>query len=274
MIVVTSATGADDPRLRVMTTPVSYVYDDGIARITLDDADRGNPIHPASVAALHAAVRRAADDRASVIVLASTGRFFSVGGDVAGFGAAEDLGLFVDDLAEALHRVVSELLHSPAIVMSVVHGVAAGAGFPLAAAADLVVAGRSARFTLGYTKIGLSVDGGTSFLVNSLGLHRTLRLALLNDVISAEEAAAAGLVARVFEDEELTAQAEEIATQLASGPAGAQAATKRLLRSAAVDAPESVLRAESLSIRARANEPDGREGVQAFLEKRAPRFQR
>lgn len=106
------------------------------------------------------------------------------------------------------------------------------------------------------------------------GLHRILRLVLLNDVISAEEAAAAGLVARVFDDEELTAKAEEIATQLAAGPAGAQAATKRLLRSAAVDAPESVLRAESLSIRARANEPDGREGVQAFLEKRAPRFLR
>jgi 2-(1,2-epoxy-1,2-dihydrophenyl)acetyl-CoA isomerase len=256
-----------------MTTPVSYAFADGIARITLEDGDRGNPIHPGSVSALHDAVRRATADDARVILIASTGRFFSVGGDVAAFGAAEDVGAFIYDLAEALRRVVSELLRSSAVVVSVVHGVAAGAGFPLVAAADVVIAGRSARFTLGYTKIGLSVDGGTSLLVNSLGLHRTLRLALLNDVITAEEAAAAGLVARVVDDEDLTATVEAIASQLAAGSAGAQAATKRLLRNAAENAPESVLRAESLSIRERATEPDGREGVRAFLEKRAPKFQ-
>lgn len=255
-----------------MSTPVSYAYADGIARITLDDGDRGNPVHPGTVAGLLDAVRRADADDARVILLASTGRFFSVGGDIAAFGDAEDLGAFVDDLAESLHRVVGELLRSPAVVVSVVHGVAAGAGFPLAAAADVVVAGRSAKFTLGYTKIGFSVDGGTSMLVHSLGLHRALRLALLNDVITAEEAAAAGLVARVVEDAELTATADALAAQLAAGPAGAQAATKRLLRAAAEKAPESLLREETLSIRARATEPDGREGVRAFLDKRAPRF--
>jgi 2-(1,2-epoxy-1,2-dihydrophenyl)acetyl-CoA isomerase len=251
---------------------ISYAYDGGIARITLDDGDRGNPIHPGSVAALHDAVRRAGVDQARVIVLASTGRFFSVGGDIAGFGGAEDVGTFVDDLAEALHRTVSELLRSPAIVVSVVHGMAAGAGFPLAAAADIVLAGRSAKFTLGYTKIGFSVDGGTSLLVHTLGLHRTLRLALLNDVLSADEAQAAGLVARVVEDDELSATADAIAAQLAGGSAGAQAATKRLLRAVAEDSPESVMRAESLSIRDRATEADGREGVAAFLEKRTPEF--
>lgn len=255
-----------------MAAPVSYSYADGIARITLDDPDRGNPIHPGVVTALLDGVRRAHADAARVIVLASTGRFFSVGGDIAAFGAADDLAEFVDDLAESLHRVVGELLRSPAVVVSVVHGVAAGAGFPLAAAADVVVAGRSAKFTLGYTKIGFSVDGGTSMLVHSLGLHRALRLALLNDVFTAEEAAAAGLVARVVDDAELTATADGIATQLAAGSAGAQAATKRLLRTVAEEAPESVLREETLSIRARAAEPDGREGVQAFLDKRTPRF--
>lgn len=251
---------------------VSYSFAGGIARITLDDADRGNPIHPGSVAALHDAVRRAGADAARVIVLASTGRFFSVGGDIAGFGGAEDVGTFVDDLAEALHRVISELLRSPAVVVSVVHGVAAGAGFPLAAAADVVLAGTSAKFTLGYTKIGFSVDGGTSLLVHTLGLHRALRMALLNDVITAEEAYAAGLVARVVEDDELAAAADAIAAQLAAGSAGAQGATKRLLRAVAEESPESVMRAESLSIRERATEPDGREGVRAFLEKRAPEF--
>ena len=252
---------------------VSYAFGDGIARITLDDPARGNPIHPGSVAALRDAVRRAGADRARVILLSAAGRFFSVGGDIAEFGGAEDIGAFVDDLAEELHRTVSELIRSPAIVVSAVQGMAAGAGFPLAAAADVVLAARSAKFTLGYTKIGFSVDGGTSLLVHTLGLHRALRLALLNDVISAEEAAAAGLVARVVEDDELAATADAIAAQLASGSATAQAATKQLLRAVAEESPESVLRAESLSIRARATEPDGREGVQAFLDKRPAVFE-
>lgn len=255
-----------------MSAPVTYSFADGIARITLNDGDRGNPIHQESVAALRAAVRRAGSDGARVVLLSSTGRFFSVGGDIAGFGAAEEIGSFVDDLAEELHRTISDLLRSPAIVVSVVHGTAAGAGFPLAAAADVVVAGESAKFTLGYTKIGFSVDGGTSLLVHSLGLHRTLRLALLNDVLTAAEAHAAGLVARVVPDDELAAAADAIAVQLAAGSAGAQAATKRLLRAVAEESPESVMRAESLSIRARAQEPDGREGVRAFLEKRPADF--
>ena len=186
---------------------VSYSFADGVARITLDDGDRGNPIHQDSVGLLRAAVRRSGADRARVILLTASGRFFSVGGDISRFGAAEDIGSLVDDLAEDLHRTVSDLVRSPAIVVSAVQGMAAGAGFPLAAAADVVLAARSARFTLGYTKIGFSVDGGTSLLVHTLGLHRALRLALLNDVITAEEAYAAGLVARVVEDDELAATA-------------------------------------------------------------------
>lgn len=251
---------------------VSYSLTDSIARITLDESDRGNPIHPASVSELRAAVRRSGEDRARVIMLCATGRFFSVGGDVSQFGTAAQIGPFVDELAEELHRAISELLNSSAIVMSVVQGTAAGAGFPLAAAADIVVAGRSAMFTLGYTKIGFSVDGGTSLLVHTLGLHRALRLALLNDVLTADDALAAGLVARVCEDDELTATAEAIATRLAAGSATAQGATKQLLRAAAERSPESVMRAETLSIRARSEEADGHEGVQAFLEKRAAVF--
>lgn len=255
-----------------MSTQVTYSFSDGVAAITLVDGDRGNPINADQIAQLYAAVRRAGTDSARVILLASTGRFFSVGGDIAAFGSQDDLAAYVDDLADALHRVVSELIRNPAIVISAVHGPAAGAGFPLAAAADIVLAGRKAKFSLGYTKIGFSVDGGTSLLVNSLGLHRVLRLAVLNDVMDAEEALAAGLVARLYENEELTEAAEALAASLAAGPAAAFAATKRLIRDAAEPAPEARLRAEALSIRERVVEPDGREGVQAFLEKRPAVF--
>lgn len=251
---------------------VDYTYADGCARITLADADRGNPIHTESVCELFAAVRRAATDDARVIVLNAEGRFFSVGGDLAAFGGSADMGTYIDDLADTLHRVVSELVRSSAIVVSVVQGAAAGAGFPLAAAADVVIAAKSAKFSLGYTRVGLNVDGGTSLIAHSLGLHRALRLALLNDAVTADEAYAMGLVARVVPDEELREAADDVVALLLAGPAGGQAATKRSLRETVEPAPEVAMRREALAIRENAASGDGREGVAAFLEKRPAKF--
>ncbi len=253
-------------------TLVRYEHADGAARITLADGDRGNPLNPAIVAELLDAVRRAGRDRARVIVLAAEGRFFSVGGDLAAFAEADDRPLLIDDLAEALHRLVSELLRSDAIVVSVVHGTAAGAGFPLATAADVVLAAEEARFSLAYTKVGLSPDGGSSLLVQTLGLHRMLRLALLGDLLTAREAYDAGLVARVAPATELPAVADQVVAALLAGPAEAQAAAKRLLRDAATPAPETALRRETLAIRRLVGTADGAEGIAAFLEKRAARF--
>ncbi|WP_148575518.1 enoyl-CoA hydratase/isomerase family protein [Nocardioides caldifontis] len=252
--------------------PIDLELRDGAAWITLPNGDRGNAVDQQLVDELLAAVARARREQARVVVLRATGRFFCVGGDIRSFADAPDVGAYVDDLADSLHRVVAELQRMPAVVVSVVHSTAAGAGFPLAAAADVVLAGRSAKFTLGYSKIGLSVDGGTSLLVHSLGLHRALRLALLEDVLTAEEAQQAGLVARVHDDEALAPEAEKLVERLLAGPPEALAATKRLLRETADPAPERALQAETRSIRERSVSADGREGVRAFLDKRAPQF--
>ena len=180
---------------------------------------------------LFAAVRRARADDARVVVLRSQGRSFSVGGDVGAFASAEPREEMVDDLAETLHRTISELHRMDAVVVAVVQGMAAGAGVPLAAAADVVLAGASARFTLAYTKIGFSPDGGSSLLTASLGLHRALHLALLNPVLSAADAQAAGLVAEVHPDDELDAAADRrrrpAAGRLAYRAGGRQAAAPR-----------------------------------------------
>ncbi|MEV6638653.1 enoyl-CoA hydratase-related protein [Amycolatopsis sp. NPDC051371] len=217
-------------------------------------------------------MRQARTDDAHVVVLSAEGRAFSVGGDVSAFAAADDVGVLVDNLADALHRTISDLHRMDAVVVAVVQGIAAGAGLSLVAAADLVLAGASARFTLAYTKLGFSPDGGSSLLPASLGLHRALRIALLNPVVTAEEARELGLVAEVHPDDELEAAAEEVVRRLASGSRAAQVATKRLLRETAMPAAEVALRREAVSIRARAASPDGREGVAAFLEKRPPKF--
>jgi 2-(1,2-epoxy-1,2-dihydrophenyl)acetyl-CoA isomerase len=251
---------------------VGYQLAGGAAHITLRAPERGNPLDPPMAADLLAAVRRARADDARVVVLRGEGRAFSFGGDVSAFAAADDPELLVDDLAETLHRTVSDLHRMDAVVVSVVHGTAAGAGVPLAAAADVVLAGASARFTLAYTKIGLSPDGGSSLLTASLGLHRGLHLALLNPVLTAEQAQAAGLVAEVHPDHELDAAVEGVVTTLLAGSRTAQVAAKRLLREVAVPWEEGALRRETLSVRSCASSPDGREGVAAFLAKRRPEF--
>jgi len=117
----------------------------------LSDGDRGNPLSPSTADELGLAVRRARSDDAHVVVLSAEGRAFSVGGEVTAFAEADDVGVLVDDLAEALHRTVSDLHRMDAVVVAVVHGVAAGAGLALAAAADLMLAGASTRLTLAYT---------------------------------------------------------------------------------------------------------------------------
>ncbi|OYO15834.1 enoyl-CoA hydratase [Enemella evansiae] len=251
---------------------VDYEYADGAAWLTLADPDRGNLVTADSTAELAAAVRRADRDRARVIVLRASGRFFSVGGDLGSFADAPDLPAHLDDLATAMHRVIADLQRSPAIVVTVVQGMAAGIGFPLAAAGDLVIAADTARFTLGYTRIGLPGDGGTGLLTRSLGLHRTLALVLLNDRLTATEAQQAGLVARVFPADELDERVADLVAALAAGPASAQAAAKRLVRNAAADDVESRLAAEARAMTAAGGTPDVREGVDAFLGKREPRF--
>jgi 2-(1,2-epoxy-1,2-dihydrophenyl)acetyl-CoA isomerase len=252
-------------------TAVRYEFGAGASRLTLAAPERGNSLDPETAEDLQQAVRRARQDDARVVVLRSEGRAFSVGGDVGSFAAADDRERLVDDLAETLHRTISHLHRMDAVVLAVVQGVAAGAGVALAAAADVVLAGESARFTLAYTKVGLSPDGGSSLLTASLGLHRALHLALLNPVLSAEQARAAGLVAEVHPDGDLEA-ADRVVAQLLAGSRTAQVAAKRLIREVAVPWAEGALRRETLSIRACAASQDGREGVDAFVAKRPPAF--
>jgi 2-(1,2-epoxy-1,2-dihydrophenyl)acetyl-CoA isomerase len=129
-------------------TLVTYEHADGVARIRLSDKERGNPLRQATVDELARAVRRARADDAHVVVLSAVGRAFSVGGDVSAFAGAEDTEQMIGDLAESLHRVISDLHRMDAVAVSIVHGTAAGAGVPLAAAADIVIAGSSARSLL------------------------------------------------------------------------------------------------------------------------------
>jgi 2-(1,2-epoxy-1,2-dihydrophenyl)acetyl-CoA isomerase len=247
----------------------------GIARLTMNRADAGNALDPALAAALaDAAEGLHGRDDVRVVLVGAAGRMFCVGGDLGFMArAGDDAGSAVHALATDFHRGVEALATLPAPVVTVVQGVVAGGGLGLVLAADLVLAAASARFTMAYTAAGLSPDGGSTwYLPRLLGRRRAAELALLNERLDAEAARELGLVTRVVGDEHLDAEASALAERLAAGPAGAFAAVKRLLAASVGATLHDQLAAEAEAIAANAGSPDGREGVAAFLEKRAPVF--
>jgi 2-(1,2-epoxy-1,2-dihydrophenyl)acetyl-CoA isomerase len=172
-----------------------------------------------------------------------------------------------------LHAAMTVLARVDAPIVAAVRGSAAGAGLGLVCAADIVVAAAGTKFAFAYSAIGFTPDGGTSWnLPRLVGLRKAQELALTNRVIDAAEAERIGLVTTVVADDALDPTADALAATLATGPTRALGVTKRLLRTAYDVAFEERLAVESLELSRSAGTSDGREGVAAFLDKRAPRF--
>jgi 2-(1,2-epoxy-1,2-dihydrophenyl)acetyl-CoA isomerase len=249
---------------------------DGIARITLDRPDAANGLDPRLARELGAAAARCDDDPAvKAVVLTGSGRFFCAGGDLKAMAAAGPgtTGRFVKGLADDLHRAVATLARMAPPLVVAVNGTAAGAGLSLAAVGDLVVAAEGATFTMAYTRAGLSPDGSSTwFLPRVIGLRRTQELALTNRVLTAAEALGWGLVTRVVPAEDLAAEATALAASLAAGSRAAQASVRQLLLASSGHGLEEQMELEGRTIAACAAGPDGREGVGAFVGRRAPRF--
>jgi 2-(1,2-epoxy-1,2-dihydrophenyl)acetyl-CoA isomerase len=158
-------------------------------------------------------------------------------------------------------------------VVSAVKGVAAGAGFSLACAADMVIAAESARFTVAYTGVGLSPDGSCSFFLPRLiGLRRTQELMLTRRILQASEALDWNLVTRVVPVDDLEDESSKLVAQLAAGPTRAFGSVKRLLLHSSGDHLESQMEVEARAIADAARSADGKEGIAAFLGKRAAEF--
>jgi len=208
------------------------------------------------------------------VLLCGNSRFFCAGGDLSDFLVESDqISARLKAMAADLHLAVSRFSRMQAPLVSGVEGTAAGAGLSLAAIADLVVAGRSANFVMAYTAAGLSPDGSsTYFLPRRIGLSRTRELMLTNRVLSAEEALDWGLVNQVVDDEDVLEASRRLAISLASGPSRAYAAVKRLLDTSLSTGLETQMELEARSIAEMAASEDGKEGIQAFIEKRKPQF--
>lgn len=258
-----------------LATIKADVASNGVATLTLARPEAGNAIDLQLAQDLNEVTTAwSVDRRVRAVLITGEGKNFCVGGDLNSFQERfDDLPAHLTDITTYLHAANSRLIRLDTPVIAAVQGSAAGAGMSLAASSDLVLAGESSKFVMAYTAIGLTPDGsGTWSLPHVVGLRRALELVLTNRRLSAEEAMAIGIVTRVVADGELAEEALALARTLAAGPTGAYGAAKRLLRDSLGTDLEAQLALETQSLAAAAGSADGREGIAAFLAKRAAEF--
>ncbi|WP_375000693.1 enoyl-CoA hydratase/isomerase family protein [Aeromicrobium sp. CTD01-1L150] len=241
----------------------------GVAHLAFDRPEASNALDMAAGEAFEEALLQVRDDDAArVLLLSGNGRMFSSGGDLAAMADAQDRPSFVQALADQAHRGVRILdgLQKPVVVA--VQGAAAGIGLSFVLASDLVVAARSARFVTAYTSVGLTPDGGQSWLLpRTVGLQRALELTLTPRRLTAEEAQQWGIVTRVVDDEAHLEQARALAEQLAAGPAEAFGRARRLLRSGWERSFDDQLDVEARSIAESAGTEESRALIEGFLSR-------
>ena len=245
--------------------------DGGVLTITLNRPDVLNAFNAAMHAAFRGALGEAADPEVRAVVLTGAGRGFCVGQDLNEFkDAAGDIG---ERLRTTYNPNVVALRSLEKPVIAAVNGAAAGAGLSLACACDLRLAAASASFVPAFVSIGLVPDTGASYFVERLlGYARAFEWLCSGRALSAGDAHAWGLVAEVVADGRLAERAAEVAGTLAAMPTRAIGMTKRLLEHAALASLGDQLELEAQLQAEAAKSEDFREGVNAFLEKRDPRF--
>jgi 2-(1,2-epoxy-1,2-dihydrophenyl)acetyl-CoA isomerase len=243
---------------------------DGIARIVLDDFTNHNAVDLAVTQELRAAATacEVAPDLRCVL-LTATGKEFSVGGNLREFIAERDrIQAHVRAMTIDFHAAILTLNRLPVPLVCAVNGLAAGGGASLVCMSDLAIATRSAKFNFAYTRSGLTPDGGaTYFLPRLVGPQRAFDILATNPTLSADQAQALGLIARVVDDADFASSVDAVVAQLAALPSGAAGQLKRLLRQGMENTLAEHLDAEGRSIAAQAAKPSTLATMDAFFAK-------
>ena len=251
--------------------------DGAVVVVRLNNPSKLNALSDTMTAELNEALEGlVADAGVRALVLTGEGRGFCSGADLGDIDrAGTSGGAAPSELLENGYAKAARLLATaPKPVIASVNGVAAGAGMALALACDLRVASEAAWFTMGFVRIGLAPDSGAAFfLPRIVGAARALELSITGDRVDAESALRIGLVTRVVAADRLREETMELATRLAAMPTAAIALTKSLLRDASTRSLDDTLALEGRVQDEAALTADHREGVDAFLEKREPRFE-
>jgi 2-(1,2-epoxy-1,2-dihydrophenyl)acetyl-CoA isomerase len=254
---------------------ILYAIKDGAGRLTLNRPEKLNSFNEQMHEEVREVLRKIKTEPIRALLITGAGRGFCAGQDlgdrrIAPGNSSIDLGTTIEKYYAPLVRALRAL---PIPVVAGVNGVAAGAGANLAFACDLVIAAKSASFIESFARLGLVPDtGGTYFLPRLVGTARALGLAMLGDKVSAEQAAAWGLIWRCVDDGDFPAAINQLMTQLALAPTKGLASTKQAIYASHTNSLDTQLDLERDLIRELGRSRDYQEGVAAFLEKRTPRF--
>jgi 2-(1,2-epoxy-1,2-dihydrophenyl)acetyl-CoA isomerase len=244
--------------------------DGAVATLTLNRPEFGNAIDLALARQLMQCLQRCEHHPdVRVVVITGAGRLFCAGGDLNAIrGQGEASPVYLKELLNYVHESISIIASIPVPVIAAINGTAAGAGFALACGCDFVVAARSARFLMAYTRVGLTPDASSTwYLPRIIGLHRALALTLLNDELSAETLQEWGVVTEVVHDGALEDAVAVLANRLAAGAKEASGAAKRLLRGALGNSLESQMIAEAEALCSAVLGAEAQAGLEAFNNK-------
>ncbi len=246
---------------------------ESVMQLMMNRPDSLNAFSPEMVEGLTAAMKSARDNPdIRVIILSGAGRSFSAGGDVKTMGNQNDP-LQVYRHIGKLNELILAMKNLDKPIIAAVHGFAAGAAFNLALACDLIFAAEDSRFVLSFSKVGLISDGGGHYFLSRLiGPYRAKELLFSAEPIDAKKAYEYGIVNQVCPAEQLQDQVMQYARKLATGPAVAFGFIKKLVDHSLDATLEEILEQERISQATIATTADHQEGVNAFKEKREPRF--
>jgi 2-(1,2-epoxy-1,2-dihydrophenyl)acetyl-CoA isomerase len=245
-----------------------------VQRLTIR-GPRGNALDQELVGKLRRIIEIGGEDPGiRCILLTGAGEVFCSGQDLKAFQQPLEQVRVRWHLERTYNALILAIRRTEVPLLAAINGPVAGAGLGIALAADLRVAAERARFLFGFTGVGLTADSGVSLLLPTLiGLGRAAEMAFTNHPLTADQALSLGLVSRVLPNEDLGGAALELAAELADGPTQAYALTKRAFNQALLADLPAVLDHEAQLQEIASRTQDLQEGVQAFLQKRAPEFQ-
>jgi len=216
----------------------------------------------------------ATDDTVRAVLLTGKGKMFCGGGDLKFLlSKKKEVKQTLLKMTNYIHGAIARMAKMNAPVVIAVNGSAGGGGLSLAISGDIVISAESAKYTLAYTKAGLSPDASSTFYLPRLvGLRRAKELMLTSRIFTAQEAYDMGMIDRVVEDEKLIDEARQQTEELASGATQAYGSVKKLLNLSFSNGLETQMDHEGIMISENGSSQDGQEGMLAFAEKRKPNF--
>lgn len=259
-----------------MSSPLKLEIDQSLAVITFNAPERANVLDLTMARAFAAAVQAVAGDPAiRALLITAEGRQFCAGGDIRAFAdASRPLQDILQEVIDPLHEAMKMLALLPLPIVCAINGPVGGGGIGLALCGDIVLAAEAMKLRGGYSAIGLTPDVGSSwFVTRRAGAAKAKEIFLTNRPLTAAECRDIGLVDEVLPDHELQHHARKLALQLAQGPQHALARIKALVDAAQHHGLHAHVDMEREAMLASGATADAQEGIRAFLDKRAPKFQ-